>query len=249
LKLLSFNIQAGSHTRGYHDYLLRSWQQVLPHKQRWAVLDRMAELLQGYDVVGLQESDSGSLRSGRINQTAYLAERAGFAYFSHQANRRVAGIAYPGNGLLLRERPTRVEDHVLPGLKGRGALLADIGRGKHKLSIVVTHLSLSAKARARQFAFLQELLADAERVVLMGDLNAEVSEPAFAEFLVARALVASTAHPSYPAWKPKRAIDHILLSRSLLTTQPSTPLAAQLSDHLPVHIELQRGVAPMRRAV
>ena len=30
LKLLSANIQAGSSTRGYHDYVARSWSHVLP---------------------------------------------------------------------------------------------------------------------------------------------------------------------------------------------------------------------------
>ena len=53
------------------------------------VLPQLAQLAGQYDIVGLNESDPGSLRSGFTNQTHYLAERAGFGFWSHQPNRRV----------------------------------------------------------------------------------------------------------------------------------------------------------------
>src|SRR5688572_27482354 len=87
LRLLSANIQAGSSTRAYRDYVTRSWSHVLPNGKR-LTLDSLATLAQPYDLVGLQESDPGSLRSGFTNQADYLAERAHFPYWSHQPNRR-----------------------------------------------------------------------------------------------------------------------------------------------------------------
>ena len=116
LKLLSANIQAGSTTRGYHDYVARSWSHVLPAGNKRLALDAIAALAGQHDIVGLQEADPGSLRSGFTNQTHYLAERAGFAYWSHQPNRRVGGVASSANGLLSRLQPHAVEDHSLPGL-------------------------------------------------------------------------------------------------------------------------------------
>ena len=78
LRLLSANIQAGSSTRGYHDYVARSWSHVLPAGNKRGSLDAIAELAGRHDIVGLQEADPGSLRSGFTNQTHYLAQRAGF---------------------------------------------------------------------------------------------------------------------------------------------------------------------------
>ena len=92
LTVLSANIQAGNSTQRYRDYATRAWSHVLPNGKRDS-LDEIGRLVSGYDIVGLQESDPGSLRSGFTNQTHYLAERAGFPYWSHQPNRRMGGIA------------------------------------------------------------------------------------------------------------------------------------------------------------
>ena len=63
LRLLSANIQAGSSTRGYHDYVARSWSHVLPAGNKRNSLDAIAQLAGEHDIVGLNESDPGSLRS------------------------------------------------------------------------------------------------------------------------------------------------------------------------------------------
>ena len=115
LKLLSANIQAGSSTRRYSDYATRSWSHVLPMGNKRGMLDAIAKLAGRHDIVGLQEADPGSLRSGFTNQTHYLAERAGLAYWTHQPNRSVGGVASSANGLLSRLEPRLVEDHALPG--------------------------------------------------------------------------------------------------------------------------------------
>ena len=60
----------------------------------------IAQLAAEHDIVGLNESDAGSLRSGFTNQTHYLAERGGFNFWSHQPNRSVGGVASSANGLL-----------------------------------------------------------------------------------------------------------------------------------------------------
>ncbi len=182
LRLLSANIQAGSSTRGYRDYLARSWSHVLPAGNKRGALDSIAALARQHDIVGLQEADPGSLRSGFTNQTHYLAERAGFAYWSHQPNRRVGGVASSANGLLSRLPPVRVEDHPLPGrVKGRGVLLARFGGGDAGLLVAIAHLSLGAQSRRAQLDFIAELLAEAPHAVLMGDFNMRPGEAEYDE--------------------------------------------------------------------
>ncbi|MCX7042707.1 MAG: endonuclease/exonuclease/phosphatase family protein [Gammaproteobacteria bacterium] len=129
LRLLSCNIQAGSSTRAYREYVTRSWSHVL-HAGKRANLDSLAELFSPYDVVGLQESDPGSMRSGFDNQSDYLAERGQFPFVSHQSNRRISRIAGSGNAMLSRLEPTELLDYALPGrVAGRGVLLSRFGTG------------------------------------------------------------------------------------------------------------------------
>ena len=239
LRLLSSNIQAGSSTQRYRDYVSRSWSHVLPHGKQ-NNLAAIAELSAGFDIVGLQESDAGSLRSGFTNQTHRIAEMAGFPFWSHQSNRRVGGITHSANGLLSRERPTEILDYALPGrVAGRGVLLARFGEAIDQLTIAVVHLSLGAHSRSKQLDFLAELLSDAPHAVLMGDFNCGHDAPEM-QMLYRRTRLRPPTHtpPTFPSWKPVRALDHILYSDGI-TADPPRALAAGRSDHLAVAIELQ----------
>jgi endonuclease/exonuclease/phosphatase family metal-dependent hydrolase len=247
LKLLSANIQAGSSTRGYHDYFARSWSHVLPAGNKRGALDTIALLAGQHDIVGLQESDPGSLRSGFTNQTHYLAERAGFAYWSHQPNRSMGGVASSANGLLSRLEPVSVSDHPLPGrIAGRGVLLARFGDQDDALTIAISHLSLGATSRMTQLAFIAELLHGVPNAVLMGDFNCTHDTPEMA-LLYRRTRLQPPRHDvlTFPSWRPQRAIDHILLTDTL-ACQNVRAMPAALSDHLALSIELDVPVTALR---
>ena len=239
LRLLSANIQAGSSTRGYHDYVARSWSHVLPAGNKRGALDTIAELAGRHDIVGLQEADPGSLRSGFTNQTHYLAERAGFAYWSHQPNRSVAGVASSANGLLSKLEPRLVEDHPLPGrVKGRGVLTATFGDGRDALTVAVAHLSLGSQSRRSQIDFIADILAGLPHAVLMGDFNCDPEQPEMQQlYRKTRLQPPDRCVPTFPSWRPQRAIDHMLVTPALaLATMQALP-AAQ-SDHLALSVEL-----------
>ncbi len=239
LKLLSANIQAGSSTRGYGDYIARSWSHVLPAGNKRGSLDTIATLAAGHDIVGLNESDPGSLRSGFVCQTHYLAQRGGFPYWSHQPNRSVGGVASSANGLLSRLEPREVHDHALPGrLAGRGVLVARFGDGDDALTIAVAHLSLGAGSRASQLAFIAELLHGQPNAVLMGDFNCTVDQPEMqALFRRTRLQPPDCQVPTFPSWAPQRAIDHILLGDGL-RGHAACAMPAAFSDHLALSLEL-----------
>lgn len=239
LALLSCNIQAGSSTTAYRDYVARGWSNVLPAGKR-ENLEAIAQLAAPFDIVGLQESDPGSLRSGFNNQTQYLAERADFPYWSHQPNRRIARIAGSANGLLSRLQPSEVLDYPLPGrIPGRGVLLARFGDGDDGLTVAVAHLSLGAQSRQAQLAYLAELLRGARHAVLMGDFNCAPDAPEM-RLLYRRTRLQppDCAQPTFPSWRPLRALDHILISGELRCMDLRT-MPAGRSDHLAVAIELR----------
>ncbi len=240
LKLLSANIQAGSSTRRYSDYATRSWSHVLPAGNKRGALDAIAQLAGGHDIVGLQESDPGSWRSGFTNQTHYLAERGGFDYWSHQPNRRMGNVASSANGLLSKLEPVEVTDHPLPGrIAGRGVLLARFGDGDDGLTIAVAHLSLGTQSRRSQLAFIAELLHGHPHAVLMGDFNCVADGPDM-QTLYKRTKLQPPAScvPTFPSWRPQRAIDHILVTGALACNDLRA-FPAALSDHLALSVDLE----------
>lgn len=240
LRLLSYNIQVGIESRRQRDYLTNTWRHVLPHAGRFVNLDRMADLMRGYDIVALQEADAGSLRSNNINLVHYLAERANFPYWHLQTNRRLGAIARHSNGLLSRLPAKKILDHRLPGLiPGRGAIQAFYGDSREPLILIIAHLALSQRARAGQLDYMASLVKGHRHVVVMGDMNC--AESHLLERFALRDVTLSASlnnHATYPSWQPKHQLDHILVSPGIRVHKLSA-LPHHYSDHLPIAMEIE----------
>lgn len=239
LRLLSYNIQAGIAISKYHHYLTHSWKHVLPYPERVQNLNSIANLISEFDIVGLQEVDAGSLRSGFLNLTEYLGMQARFPYWHDQTNRRWGKLAQHSIGLLSRFRPDQLEEHRLPGMfPGRGALIARYGFGSKSLVVMIVHLALGQRARLQQLAYVRDLLGEHRHVILMGDLNCPADSRELHWFLRETELRRPTDEVhTYPSWRPSRSIDHILVSQSL-AIETMEVLNHCYSDHLPVMMEV-----------
>lgn len=240
LRVMSYNVQTGMHTRHFGDYLTRSWQHLFPHADRPRNMDRISDLLTDFDLVGLQEVDAGSLRSGFVNQTQYLSERAGFPYWADQTNRRIGRLARHSNGLLARFRPLEIREHRLPGMiPGRGALHLRFGGGEDDLHVILMHLSLGRRTRMSQLGYVAELMQDCRHAVVMGDLNCRGDSPEMRHLFSRTHLLEPLRHlNTYPSWRPHRNIDHILVTDSL-TVERAEVVDYPISDHLPIMMELR----------
>lgn len=240
LRLLSYNVQVGIASVRPHHYLTRSWRHFLPDAQRFETLDRIARVLSEYDVVALQELDAGSHRTGYVDLTAYLAERAGFPFWYHQLNRDLGPIAQHGNGLLARMRPTLVEEHRLPGLiPGRGGLMALFGSEANPLVVLLIHLALGRRARHRQIDYICEVVNNHDHVIVMGDMNTDPASPEMARLFRNTTLREPTeVLHTFPSWRPNRSIDHILVSPAIRVSQCHV-LQHNFSDHLPIAMEVE----------
>jgi endonuclease/exonuclease/phosphatase family metal-dependent hydrolase len=238
LRLLSFNIQVGISTERYRHYLTRGWQHLLPHNGRAGNLQKIGSLLNDYDLVALQEADGGSMRSGYVNQVEHLAQLGSFPYWHQQLNRNLGRFAQHSNGVLSRLRPWDIEDHPLPGPAGRGAILVRFGEGEDALVVVVMHLALGARTRTRQLAYIRELIGGYKHQVLMGDMNTHAADLLETSPLRDLGLLAPQIEATFPSWRPQRCLDHILLSPTL-TLEKVQVLAAPISDHLPVAVEIR----------
>lgn len=239
LRLLSFNIQAGIATSKYRHYVTHSWKHVLPCAERLDTLDRIASLVGDFDFVGLQESDAGSLRSGFINQTEYLSDRAAFPYWYDQRNRNLGHLGQHSLGLLSRFRPSEITEVRLPGMiPGRGALCVRFGSGPHALLLLIVHLALGRRGRERQLGSLADVIQPHRNVIMMGDLNCR-SESQEMQWLLRNTDLSEPTHGlhTFPSWRPRRNIDHILVSSSIRVDSVRV-LNETISDHLPIAMDV-----------
>lgn len=240
LRILSYNLQVGIKTSRASQYITGSWKHLIPHSQRLSNLDETIDFLHSYDIVGLQETDAGSLRSNYINLTEYLADRAKFPYWYHQVNRNLGHIAKHSNGLLSHVRPYALENIRLPGLiPGRQAILAKYGSEKETLAIFVLHLALSKRARMRQLANIADRVNQYEHAIVMGDLNCKVDSDEMRHLFRQTKLHEPIEElHTFPSWRPQHHIDHILVT-SELEVVSAKPLKHVCSDHLPIMMEVK----------
>ena len=244
LKLLSFNIQTGIETNDFHEYVTKSWKHFLPLRERISNLKRIAHLIKDYDVVGLQEVDSGSLRTGFLDQTEYLAHQGRFPFWFRQVNRSFGKIAQHSNGVLCRVEPDSVIDHKLPGLRGRGAMLLEFETNSEPLVVCIMHLALGKRARTLQISYISDLVKEYSQLVVMGDFNCGTEARELQHLIQNTHLRLPTEDQhTFPSWRPKRKYDHILVSESLKLSSAEV-LSATHSDHLPISvtIDLPEGV-------
>lgn len=239
LRLLSYNMNMGICTSRYYHYLTRSWRHILPHPRMLQNLWSIARLIRDFDVVGLQELDGGSLRSGFINQTEYLGEKAGFPFRYGKVNRNMGMVAQHTMGVLSRLASTGVSMHSLPGrIRGRGALVIRFGDCEDPLGLVLVHLALGTRSRMKQIDYLSEIVRGYRHVILMGDLNCGANSKEMDLLMKKTDLrLPISQMPTYPSWKPKRHIDHILVSPSIQVEKVQV-LNCPLSDHLPIAMEV-----------
>lgn len=239
IRLLSFNIQVAiGASRSFH-YLTQSWKHVLPHARRFEILNRMAALMHEYDVVALQETDAGSLRSHFINQTEYLAERARFPFWHDQINRDMGKLAQHSLGILSRFRPDDITQHRLPGfIPGRGALVVRFGKGDKKLALIIIHLSLGKRARMQQLEYITRVVNAHECSILMGDMNCEPASPEMRMLVRNTDLILPEEElHTFPSWRPSKKFDHILVTPTLKVGDVHV-IKDTLSDHLPIAMEI-----------
>jgi endonuclease/exonuclease/phosphatase family metal-dependent hydrolase len=239
LRLASFNIQTGINTSAFHEYLTGGWRHMFPSRRRIVNLNRIAQSLAPFDLVGLQEVDGGGSRSHFIVQAEYLAEAAGFSHWHNQINRRIGNIALNSNGLLSRLKPEAVNDYSLPGMPGRGVLVARFGReSPASLHVCVMHLALSRRARMKQLAFIAEIVRDLPRVILMGDLNCAHDSPEMRYLTRSTRLCAPLFEvKTFPSWRPRIMLDHILVTPNIRVDK-LWAINFACSDHLPIAMEI-----------
>ncbi|PHK95588.1 hypothetical protein CR162_06955 [Pseudoroseomonas rhizosphaerae] len=148
-----------------------------------------------------------------------------------------------GNVVLVRRDATLLrppEGLRLGGMQPRGGIMAELDLGGGPFRLIAAHLSLGAAQRRRQARLLLQAMREGSGrrlpTLLLGDLN-EWRAGGSALGVLGSAFGHPAAPPSFPAFRPRLALDRILSHPPGLAAAISahdTPLARRASDHLPL---------------
>lgn len=238
MKIVSYNIQAAIASDSYLSYVSRLHRQVMPSPVKATVLKNIADYINDFDVVCLQEVDLGGFRNGYKNQVEQFLAYTTFEHYVCQTNRIVGRLSVHGN-LILSKIPLQevVNTHLPSRIKGRGILAASVQMPFGEMVVANVHLSLGMLDQFKQIRFIRETLKPYDNVCLMGDFNCthDAEQLHLLKDFGYVHLNGNTA--TYPSWKPKQALDHIFVKGSLKGQAEVAQFSA--SDHLPVIVEIQ----------
>ncbi|MBI1802323.1 MAG: endonuclease/exonuclease/phosphatase family protein [Chloroflexi bacterium] len=244
MRLMTYNIKSGR----YHADGLEAIARVLE--------------AQSPDIVGLQEVDEGTTRSGSVAQTDWLARRL------RMNGVFASAIAFDGGsyGLALLSRypiqshqkrllfrPTYPDAAVRPRHDSEQRVVLTASSGP--LTITVSHLGLTPDQRAVQAQELYDTACQSgEPMVIMGDFNCEPDAPELAvlraRFQDACAVcgVRGDDRFTFPSglrgarcddgWRG--AIDHVWASRGVQIISARVVMdTSRASDHQPLLVECE----------
>jgi endonuclease/exonuclease/phosphatase family metal-dependent hydrolase len=190
------------------------------------------------DVVGLLEVDTGSIRTGMVNQAEHIGTALGHyslyecKYGERALNRRLPIVRKQGNAFLAARRVHGERFHYFEtGIK---RLVIELELDE--VCIFLVHLSLRYRHRQYQLKHLHELARKAHKpVIVAGDFNAFWGTQELYLFQQAAGLhSANTAHlPTFPSDRPASELDFILVSHDIVVRDFRVP-DVRHSDHRPL---------------
>ncbi|MEO0649714.1 MAG: endonuclease/exonuclease/phosphatase family protein [Planctomycetota bacterium] len=236
LRVFTLNLaKAGFHAGGV---------EFRPIEEVEARLERVAVAIEGLepDLVFLNEVVHECAVEPQA-QARWLAERCGFAHVATGDNYRFGidrFVIRSGNAILSRFPLDAIEVQPLAGAAAfwnptntRRALWAEATIGARRVRLAsIRNDSFDLANNAAQATQLVERLDD-RPVLLAGDFNAEVSDPAFEVYRAAGLDAGADASATYPAGAPRRRIDFIA-SGPGWTRLDGRVVDTKASDHLGV---------------
>lgn len=205
-------------------------------------LERIADVIRQADpdVVALEEVDSVTERSGKVDMMKVLGEAA-LMYPVYGAAIDYQGGKY-GIGVLAKEKPLRWHTLALPGREEERVLLVV---EFEKYIFCATHFSLTEEDQLTTVTKVKEAVKGyVKPVFLAGDLNAHPDSPVMTELKKEFQPLTYWKNMTFPADEPAECIDYILGLK-----KEGTPAYAVLksgvieekiaSDHRPVYADVK----------
>lgn len=198
-------------------------------------LERTANVIlaSGAQIVMLQEVDSVTTRTGRVNQAQELGRLTGMhAVFASAINHQ--GGKY-GVALLSKEKPLNIKRVPLPGSEEKRVLLIV---EFNNFVAASTHFSLTQQDRDASAKIIIEELARYNKPILVGgDFNAEPNSQTIELINQSFNMLSDGVTFTFPANEPDRCIDYIF-GRGFRAVNNQVLEDTVASDHRPVVVEV-----------
>lgn len=195
------------------------------------------------DIVGLIEVDTGSIRTGMVNQPEYIARQIGHystfqcKYGTGSINQFLPIVRKQGNAFLSAPHVHGERFHYFEtGIK---RLIIELEL--EEVCVFLVHLSLKFRQRQYQLRSLHDLIVKAQKpVIVAGDFNTFWGTHEIFLFMRAAGLTSANAAglPSFPARTPRIELDFILVSAGIRVTDFRVP-DVRFSDHRPLVCDFQ----------
>jgi len=209
------------------------------------VLDRITTFLRDLDadIIGLIEVDTGSIRTGMVNQARFIADELGHystyqcKYGEDSINQLLPIVRKQGNAFLAAPRVHGERFHYFDA--GIKRLIIELELDQCVVFLV--HLSLKFRHRHYQLRHLHELIRrQSKPVIVAGDFNTFWGDHEIYLFMQAAGLRNANVEgkPSYPSRWPRKELDFILYGAGIEPVSFDVP-SVQLSDHLPLVFDFE----------
>ncbi|MGQ0429437.1 MAG: endonuclease/exonuclease/phosphatase family protein [Gammaproteobacteria bacterium] len=195
------------------------------------------------DIVGLIEVDTGSIRSGMINQAEFIASHLSHfstyqcKYGEDSINQFMPIVRKQANAFLAAPRVHGERFHYFEtGIK---KLIIELEL--EDVAVFLVHLSLKFRHRHYQLRHLHQLVRrQTKPVIVAGDFNTFWGEHEIYLFMQAAGLRSANVAglPSYPSRWPRKELDFVLYGQGIQSQGFDIP-AVPLSDHLPLVFDFE----------
>ena len=240
MRLLIYNIAYGTGSAGGVRSILSAHRYL---RTPSSVIDSIAGFINhsGADIVGLVEIDTGSFRTGYVDQTALIAEQlSGYSscavkYGYSSIGRKIPILRKQANAFFSKKKPLQVRNYYMPfGFK---RLILEINLGGIRFFLL--HLALHRETRGRQLEYIKKIVSiNPEPMIIAGDFNTFAGDLELDTFIRDLELYDPNEKglPTFPSQAPSKKLDFILCSRSINSLSFQVP-QVRFSDHLPLILD------------
>ena len=252
-RLIVYNVEYCKGNSGLWWQYLELWKDFFPPKNIDSIIVEHIRSLKP-DILALVEIDGGSFRSKNHDEALFFKKGLNMDGF-------VEGGVYSLNGwpkifhyipilnkhenaIIAKKKLSGIKYHILHEGAKRVVIESIIHLSK-KVTLLLAHLSLGKKARAKQIEELINIVNGIKNpVILMGDFNTFNGEGEIQKLLDETHLDCKFEMDkesqtfTHPAFHPKRRLDYILTSKQIKVKSYKV-LNFHFSDHLPLLIDFK----------
>ena len=242
MRLLIYNIAYGTGSAGGVRGIFSAHRYL---RTPASVIDSIAGFINqsNADVVGLVEIDTGSFRTGYVDQTALIAEQlSGYAncavkYGTSSIGRKIPILRKQANAFFSKKKPQQIRNYYMPfGFK---RLIMEMNL--NGIRFFLLHLALHRETRRLQLEYVKKIAAiNPEPMIIAGDFNTFAGDLELDTFIRDLDLYDPNEKglPTFPSQAPKKKLDFILCSRSINALSFDVPKVL-FSDHLPLVLDFE----------